>query len=86
MATNMPIEDKGIFDERCYLHRSYIVAARTALPPLDSTFLSVDEPMRSILTIGLDGTSYVLAGGEGHPASERTDSAERYRRLGCVCP
>ena len=53
-----------------------------ALPPLDSTFLSVDEPMRSILTIDLDGTSYVLAGGEGHPASERSDSAERYRRLG----
>lgn len=81
VATNMPIEDNGIFDERCYVHRSYIVAGRTALPPLDSTFLSADQPMRSILTIGLDGTNYVLAGGEGHPASERTDSAERYRRL-----
>ncbi|WP_104173874.1 FAD-dependent oxidoreductase [Arthrobacter sp. Y81] len=81
VATNMPIEDRGIFAERCYLHRSYIVAARSDLPPLDSTFLSVDEPMRSILTIGLDGTSYVLAGGEGHPASERHESAERYRRL-----
>jgi glycine/D-amino acid oxidase-like deaminating enzyme/nitrite reductase/ring-hydroxylating ferredoxin subunit len=81
VATNMPIEDDGVFDERCYLHRSYIVAGRTALPPLDSTFLSADQPMRSILTIDVDGTSYVLAGGEGHPASERTDSAERYRRL-----
>lgn len=81
LATNMPIGDRGIFDERCYLHRSYIVAARSDHPPLDSTFLRADEPMRSILTIGLDGTSYVLAGGEGHPASERSDSAERYRRL-----
>ncbi|MDQ0076552.1 FAD-dependent oxidoreductase [Arthrobacter oryzae] len=81
VATNMPIEDRGIFAERCYLHRSYIVAARSDLPPLDSTFLSLDEPMRSILTIELDGTSYVLTGGEGHPASERSDSAERYRRL-----
>jgi glycine/D-amino acid oxidase-like deaminating enzyme len=81
VATNMPFGDRGVFAERCYLHRSYIVAGRTALPPLNSTFLSVDEPMRSILTIDLDGTSYVLAGGEGHPASERTDSAERYRRL-----
>ena len=81
VATNMPIEDDGIFEERCYLHRSYIVAARSDLPPSDSTFLSVDEPMRSILTIDLDGTSYVLTGGEGHPASERSDSAERYRRL-----
>lgn len=81
VATNMPIEDRGIFDERCYLHRSYIVAARSDLPPVDSTFLSVDEPMRSILSMDLDGTSYVLTGGEGHPASERSDSAERYRRL-----
>lgn len=81
VATNMPFGDQGVFAERCYLHRSYIVAGRTALPPLDSTFLSVDEPMRSILTIDVDGTSYVLAGGEGHPASERSDSAERYRRL-----
>lgn len=81
VATNMPFGDRGAFAERCYLHRSYIVAARSDLSPLDSTFLSADEPMRSILTIGLDGTSYVLAGGEGHPASETTDSAERYRRL-----
>lgn len=81
VATNMPFGDRGVFDERCYLHRSYIVAGRTALPPLDSTFLSADEPMRSILTIDFDGTSYVLAGGEGHPASERHDSADRYRRL-----
>ncbi|MDV8147651.1 FAD-dependent oxidoreductase [Arthrobacter sp. B10-11] len=81
VATNVPFGDNGTFDERCYLHRSYIVAARSGLPPRDATFLSADEPMRSILTFGLDGTSYILVGGEGHPASERTDSAERYRRL-----
>ncbi|CAN7172691.1 FAD-dependent oxidoreductase [Arthrobacter sp. LjRoot14] len=81
VATNMPFGDNGTFDERCYLHRSYIVAARSDAAPLESTFLSVDEPMRSILTIDVDGVSYVLAGGEGHPASEQVDSAERYRRL-----
>ena len=81
VATNLPFGDGGIFAERCYLHRSYIVAARSSLPPLDATFVSADEPMRSILTVDVDGASYVLAGGEGHPASESTDSAERYRRL-----
>jgi glycine/D-amino acid oxidase-like deaminating enzyme len=81
VATNLPFGDRGIFDERCYPHRSYIVAARTAFPRLDATFISVDEPMRSILTVDVDGISYVLAGGEGHPAAENTDSAERYRRL-----
>jgi glycine/D-amino acid oxidase-like deaminating enzyme/Rieske Fe-S protein len=81
VATNMPFGDGGSFARRCYPHRSYIVAARSVLPPLEATFVSVDEPMRSILTVDVDGAGYVLAGGEGHPASEITDSAERYRRL-----
>ncbi|GAC1514547.1 MAG: hypothetical protein NVS1B16_07250 [Pseudarthrobacter sp.] len=37
--------------------------------------------MRSILTVSLDGQSYVLTGGEGHPASEPGDTAGRYSRL-----
>ena len=81
VATNMPFGDNGFFAGRCYAHRSYIVAARSDAAPLDSTFVSVDEPMRSILTTDVDGVSYVLAGGEGHPASEQVDSAERYGRL-----
>jgi hypothetical protein len=68
--------DRGIFDELCYAHRSYLVAAGTGFPPLDATFIGVDEPMHSILTVDVDvdGTSYALAGGEGHPAAETTDS------------
>lgn len=81
VATNLPIGDNGLFAGRCYPHRSYIVAGRSAAPPLAATFVSVDEPMRSILTVDVEGTSYVLAGGEGHPATESVDSAERYRRL-----
>ena len=81
VATNLPFGDNGLFAGRCYAHRSYIVAGRSASPPLDATFVSVDEPMRSILTVDVEGSSYVLAGGEGHPAAESVDSAERYRRL-----
>lgn len=81
VATNLPFGDGGLYAGRCYAHRSYIVAGRSAAAPLDATFVSVDEPMRSILTVDVEGTSYVLAGGEGHPATESVDSAERYRRL-----
>jgi Rieske Fe-S protein len=81
VATNLPFGDNGLFARRCYAHRSYIVAGRSAAPPLDATFVSVEEPMRSILTVDVEGASYVLAGGEGHPATERVDSAERYGRL-----
>jgi glycine/D-amino acid oxidase-like deaminating enzyme/nitrite reductase/ring-hydroxylating ferredoxin subunit len=82
VATNVPFGDHGIFDQRCYAHRSYIVAARAGLSlPQDATFISVGEPMRSILSAEVDGVSYVLAGGEGHPASEPAGSAERFGRL-----
>ncbi|WP_255768622.1 FAD-dependent oxidoreductase [Pseudarthrobacter sulfonivorans] len=81
VATNVPFGDDGAFDSRCQPHRSYIVAGRVDAPPLDATFISVDEPMRSILTVAIDGQSYVLTGGEGHPASEAGDTAGRFGRL-----
>lgn len=81
VATNVPFGDQGAFDARCQPHRSYIVAGLVDTPPLGATFISVDEPMRSILTVSLDGRSYVLTGGEGHPASEPGDTAGRYARL-----
>ena len=70
IATNVPIGDGSLFAERCYLHRSYIVACLAPAAPLDGTFISVDEPMRSILSIDVDGSQYILTGGEGHRAAE----------------
>jgi glycine/D-amino acid oxidase-like deaminating enzyme/nitrite reductase/ring-hydroxylating ferredoxin subunit len=99
VATNVPFGDHGAFDSRCQPHRSYIVAGRVDARPQDATFISVDEPMRSILTVSVGGRtgvsgrtgvggrngmaegSYVLVGGEGHPASEAGDTAGRYGRL-----
>jgi glycine/D-amino acid oxidase-like deaminating enzyme/nitrite reductase/ring-hydroxylating ferredoxin subunit len=81
VATNVPFGDGGFFDRRSVLHRSYLVASRAGSAPMEGTYISVDEPMRSILAIEVDGAGYVLTGGEGHPAEETVDSAARYRRL-----
>ena len=81
VATNVPFGDQGGFAERCVLHRSYLVASRAGSVPLEGTYISVEEPMRSILAVDVDGTGYVLAGGEGHRADDAGGSAERYRRL-----
>ena len=86
VATNVPFGDQGSFDARCQPHRSYIVAGRVDIPPLDATFISVDEPMRSILTVSTRWPAYVLTGGEGHPASEAGDSAGRYAQAGRLRP
>ena len=81
VATNVPFGDKGSFAALCILHRSYLVASRAGSAPLEGTFISVEEPMRSILAVDVDGASYVLAGGEGHRAEDSGDTGERYRRL-----
>ncbi|WP_415856414.1 FAD-dependent oxidoreductase [Sinomonas sp. G460-2] len=81
VATNVPFGARGLFYLRCHPHRSYIVAGRVDTSPLDATFISADEPLRSILTVNVGGTSYVLTGGEGHRVSEAGDTAGRYRRL-----
>ena len=81
VATNVPFGDQGGFAERCVLHRSYLVASGAGNVPLEGTYISVEEPMRSILAIDVDGAGYVLAGGEGHRADDAGGSAERYRRL-----
>ncbi|GAA3667531.1 FAD-dependent oxidoreductase [Arthrobacter ginkgonis] len=81
VATNVPFGDGGRFGQRCYPHRSYLVAAPTSAPDPGATFISVDDPLRSIMTATVDGTRYVLAGGEGHRASAGGGTVERYRRL-----
>lgn len=81
VAANYPIGEPGEYAARCYLHRSYLIASQAHAVRLDGTFISVDEPMRSILAIDVDGSSYVLTGGEGHRATETGDAAGRYRRL-----
>jgi len=81
VATNVPFADHGRFEALCQPHRSYVVAAPIDTPPLDATFISADEPMRSLLTVHLNGVTYLLTGGEGHPAGEHVDPAPRQASL-----
>jgi glycine/D-amino acid oxidase-like deaminating enzyme/nitrite reductase/ring-hydroxylating ferredoxin subunit len=81
VATNVPLGDGGRFAERLSLHRSYIVASPVRGFPADATFISVDEPMRSLLAVNLGGTDYVLVGGEGHLVPGGGDTSARFDRL-----
>ncbi|BCW78716.1 FAD-dependent oxidoreductase [Arthrobacter sp. NicSoilC5] len=81
VATNVPFADHGRFEALCRPHRSYIVAAPIDTPPLDATFISADEPMRTLLTVRLNGVTYLLTGGEGHPAGTQVDPAPRQASL-----
>jgi glycine/D-amino acid oxidase-like deaminating enzyme len=38
VATNVPFGDRGVFDARCYPHRSYLTASLAAGPRFDDAF------------------------------------------------
>ena len=81
VATNIPILDRGLFFARCHAHRSYLIALALDGEPPDGTFISADEPLRSIMPYRAGSQDFLLVGGEGHRASETVDATERYRRL-----
>jgi len=81
VATNFPILDRGLFFARCHPHRSYLIAVTLDGEPPEGTFISADEPLRSIMPYRTGDRDLLLVGGEGHRASETVDIAERYARL-----
>jgi glycine/D-amino acid oxidase-like deaminating enzyme/nitrite reductase/ring-hydroxylating ferredoxin subunit len=81
VATNFPILDRGLFFARCHPHRSYLIAVGLDGPLPDGTFISADEPLRSIMPHQAADRDLLLVGGEGHRASDTVDAAERYGRL-----
>jgi glycine/D-amino acid oxidase-like deaminating enzyme/nitrite reductase/ring-hydroxylating ferredoxin subunit len=81
VATNFPILDRGLFSLRCHLYRSYLIAVELEGEPPEGTFISAEEPLRSIMPHRSGEQNLLLVGGEGHRAIDATDAAERYRRL-----
>jgi glycine/D-amino acid oxidase-like deaminating enzyme/nitrite reductase/ring-hydroxylating ferredoxin subunit len=81
IATNMPICDRGLFFARCHPHRSYLIALALDEAPPDGTYISADEPLRSVMPYRAGERDLLLVGGEGHRAAESVDVAERYDRL-----
>ena len=81
VATNFPILDRGLFFARCHPHRSYLIAVALDGPAPEDTFISAEEPLRSIMPHSAADDDLLLVGGEGHRASDKADAADRYGRL-----
>ncbi len=81
VATNLPILDRGLFFARCHPHRSYLIAMGLDGDAPEGTFISADEPLRSLMPHRAADRELLLIGGEGHRASDRVVASERYRRL-----
>lgn len=71
LATGTPIIDRGLYFAKTHGLRSYCVAFRVPGEALEGTFISVDDPNRSIRPVspadGPGATAQLVVGGNGHP-------------------
>lgn len=74
IATQAPIVDPRYLTMRCRPHRSYALAAQIEGTPPEDMYLSVDEPVRSLRPAQVDGTTYLVVAGEGHPVADERDA------------
>ncbi|MGN7410122.1 FAD-dependent oxidoreductase [Sporosarcina sp. SAFN-010] len=81
LCTHYPIEAlRGMNILKLEVKRSYLISAPADMP-LQSQYLSVDEPKRSIRTVFIDGRPHFLLGGEDHKAGVTSDTDLHYNRL-----
>jgi glycine/D-amino acid oxidase-like deaminating enzyme/nitrite reductase/ring-hydroxylating ferredoxin subunit len=81
IATQGPIVDPRYVAVRCRPVRSYVVALEIDGPVPEQMFLSVEEPVRSLRPATVDGTRYLLVGGEGHPVGDERDARTQLSAL-----
>ncbi|MFJ7749859.1 FAD-dependent oxidoreductase [Arthrobacter sp. NPDC097144] len=66
LATGIPVLDRGGYFARLLPLRSYAMAHPVQGQVPQGMYLSVDTPSRSLRTARVDGTDYLISGGNGH--------------------
>lgn len=66
LATGIPILDRGGYFARLLPLRSYAMAHPVHGDVPQGMYLSIDAPSRSLRTAHVDGTDYLVSGGNGH--------------------
>lgn len=81
LATGIPILDRGGYFAVVKPMRSYASAFPVTGPVPEGMYLSADSPSRSLRTADVDGTKYLLVGGNGHPVGRAAHTADRLTGL-----
>jgi glycine/D-amino acid oxidase-like deaminating enzyme len=81
VATNMPVLDRGGFFARMHPSRSYGLAYRTPVAPVDGMYLSADAPSRSLRDAPDGEDTLLLVGGNGHKVGAAVSERSRIDEL-----
>ncbi|MHA7146018.1 FAD-dependent oxidoreductase [Arthrobacter sp. TmT3-37] len=74
LATGIPILDRGGYFAVLQPMRSYCVALTVDDDVPEDMFLSADSPTRSLRTATVDGTKYLIVGGNGHKVGHSSNT------------
>ncbi|MCJ8012853.1 FAD-dependent oxidoreductase [Paenibacillus sp. KQZ6P-2] len=81
-ASHFPFYDGGgMYFTRLHAMRSYVVAFQPNTTFAGGTYLSADEPKRSLRTASWNGEELVLAGGENHKTGQSMCTHSHYEGL-----
>lgn len=81
-ATHYPIHDKpGLFFQRLYQSRSYVLGVRIQDPFPDGMFINAEKPARSLRSQSTDEGELVIITGEGHRTGEEEHEIIHYQNL-----
>ncbi len=74
LATGIPILDRGGYFAVLQPMRSYCVALTVTDDVPEDMYLSADSPTRSLRTAVVDGTKYLIVGGNGHKVGHSSNT------------
>ena len=81
-CSHYPFYDGGsLYFSRLHAERSYIIAAKGNVEDLDSMYISVDSPTRSVRTTKINGETYLLLAGDGHKTGQGEPMIKHYEAL-----
>jgi glycine/D-amino acid oxidase-like deaminating enzyme/nitrite reductase/ring-hydroxylating ferredoxin subunit len=79
VAANVPVNDRVTIHTKIYPYRTYAIAVPAN--PATGLFWDTADPYHYIRWQTIDGTSYLIVGGEDHRTGTEGDTDERYERL-----
>jgi glycine/D-amino acid oxidase-like deaminating enzyme/nitrite reductase/ring-hydroxylating ferredoxin subunit len=82
VATNVPVNNRVLLHTKLAAYRTYAVAA--AVPEraaVRGLFWDTADPYHYTRTARIDGTTWLVVGGEDHKTGLETDTGQRYRAL-----
>jgi glycine/D-amino acid oxidase-like deaminating enzyme/nitrite reductase/ring-hydroxylating ferredoxin subunit len=81
VASGVPISNRVFVHLKLGAYRSYVVAVRCAAPLAPGLFWDMKDPYHYVRSHVVDGTPYLIVGGEDHKVGEDDDTTAPFARL-----